>query len=538
MIRVIVADDEYKVCQLICQLIDWEGLGMRLIGTASNGLEALQMIEAEKPDLVLTDIRMPGFDGMELLKRARTVKADMEFIIISGYSHFEYAQTAIRYGVSDYILKPVNKETLNATLQKVRQRYLEHKTLEEENLEQKKQQATAQARLRELLWKDLEEEQIPKELEAFNEKYRYHFKNGLFRIFLIQADVKDNQELNEDYVNNVMEVLNSKLEGIFNRHVSPLCIDSEIFCKSEGASAILNYSEEKDGKLLNALEALISGLSRELHVFEHIRFHLSVGHAVWSVAKLAECMKEAELAMGQRLLLRNNTFLSEIPESIEFDEDSLYQSFSEVIRQCLDLQKTEGIEKAVYELQASALSLGLNGSQMLSLVQASYRIFLLSSIFQEKFRFVDREAMEVRFNHESILCSNREMLFSYLAETCKKNIEEAVNWYEAEKIRPINQAKQYIQEHFAEPLSLEEVSAQAGFSSSYFSTLFRKETGKNFLEYLIDVRIEEAKKLLRKSGSTIEQIGKAVGISDYKRFAKTFKKITGISPKEYRKLYS
>ncbi len=175
---------------------------------------------------------------------------------------------------------------------------------------------------------------------------------------------------------------------------------------------------------------------------------------------------------------------------------------------------------------------------MLSLVQASYRIFLLSSIFQEKFRFVDREAMEVRFNHESILCSNREMLFSYLAETCKKNIEEAVNWYEAEKIRPINQAKQYIQEHFAEPLSLEEVSAQAGFSSSYFSTLFRKETGKNFLEYLIDVRIEEAKKLLRKSGSTIEQIGKAVGISDYKRFAKTFKKITGISPKEYRKLYS
>ena len=129
MIRVIVADDEYKVCQLICQLIDWEGLGMRLIGTASNGLEALQMIEAEKPDLVLTDIRMPGFDGMELLKRARTVKADMEFIIISGYSHFEYAQTAIRYGVSDYILKPVNKETLNATLQKVRQRYLEHKTL-------------------------------------------------------------------------------------------------------------------------------------------------------------------------------------------------------------------------------------------------------------------------------------------------------------------------------------------------------------------------------------------------------------------------
>ncbi len=80
-----------------------------------------------------------GYDGMELLKRARIQNPDMEFIIISGYSHFEYAQTAIRYGVSDYILKPVNEEALNATLQKVRQRYMEHQALTEKNLEQKKQ---------------------------------------------------------------------------------------------------------------------------------------------------------------------------------------------------------------------------------------------------------------------------------------------------------------------------------------------------------------------------------------------------------------
>ena len=84
MIRVIVADDEYKVCQLICQLIHWDALGMQLVGTASNGIEALQMIETEKPDLVLTDIRMPGYDGMELLKRARQANPGMEFIIISG----------------------------------------------------------------------------------------------------------------------------------------------------------------------------------------------------------------------------------------------------------------------------------------------------------------------------------------------------------------------------------------------------------------------------------------------------------------------
>ena len=194
---------------------------MKLVGTASNGIGSLQMIEAEHPDLVLTDIRMPGYDGMELLKRARIQNPDMEFIIISGYSHFEYAQTAIRYGVSEYILKPVNEEALNATLQKVRQRYMEHQVLTEKNLEQKKQQVLDQARVRETLWMDLEYARIPQNMEALNEKYWYHFQEGKFRTFLIQADVKNNENLSENYADNVMELVNSKVPGLFEKLKRP-----------------------------------------------------------------------------------------------------------------------------------------------------------------------------------------------------------------------------------------------------------------------------------------------------------------------------
>lgn len=202
---------------MICKLIHWEELETKLVGTASNGIGSLQMIEAEHPDLVLTDIRMPGYDGMELLKRARIQNPDMEFIIISGYSHFEYAQTAICYGVSDYILKPVNEEALNATLQKVRQRYMEHQVLTEKNLEQKKQQVLDQARVRETLWMDLEYARIPRNMEALNEKYWYHFQEGKFRTFLIQADVKNNENLSENYADNVMELVNSKVPGLFEK---------------------------------------------------------------------------------------------------------------------------------------------------------------------------------------------------------------------------------------------------------------------------------------------------------------------------------
>ena len=177
----------------------------------------------------------------------------------------------------------------------------------------------------------------------------------------------------------------------------------------------------------------------------------------------------------------------------------------------------------------------MNGAQMLRLVREAYRLFLLSGVFQNEYHFDEREE---QFCRQAELCSSHERLFDFLADTCKKNMEDASAWFRVEKARPINQAKRYIKKHFADPISLEGVSSEVGFSGSYFSTLFRKETGKNFLEYLTDVRIDEAKVLLRESRMTIENVAKSVGINDYKRFSKTFKKLTGVSPKEYRNLYS
>ena len=119
----VVEDELYAREALIRQIKKYDVTHVFEIYQAANGAEGWEICQKEDPELVLTDIRMPGYDGMELLKRARIQNPDMEFIIISGYSHFEYAQTAIRYGVSDYILKPVNEEALNATLQKVRLAY-------------------------------------------------------------------------------------------------------------------------------------------------------------------------------------------------------------------------------------------------------------------------------------------------------------------------------------------------------------------------------------------------------------------------------
>lgn len=184
MLKVLIADDEEKICQLIQKLIDWESLGMGIAGVANNGIEAFEMIENQMPDVVVTDIRMPGYDGLDLVKKTRELGLGVEFVIISGYRHFEYAQTAIKFGVSDYLLKPIRKDELTETLRKIKIRY-----------EEKNEQITYEERVRLAMKSDVERlrttwfsnilyrerrEQDNSCLEEINEQYYYKMQPGVF----------------------------------------------------------------------------------------------------------------------------------------------------------------------------------------------------------------------------------------------------------------------------------------------------------------------------------------------------------------------
>lgn len=107
MLKVLIADDEKKVCRLIVNLVDWEQLGFEIVGIVNDGISAYKFIQETPVDVMITDIRMPGYDGMELIQKAKVLYPDMHIVIISGYSQFDYAQNAIRYGVEDYLLKPL-----------------------------------------------------------------------------------------------------------------------------------------------------------------------------------------------------------------------------------------------------------------------------------------------------------------------------------------------------------------------------------------------------------------------------------------------
>lgn len=538
MIKVIVADDEYKVCQLICKLIEWDKLDMKLVGTASNGIDALKMIEVERPDLVLTDIRMPGCDGIELLKKAKSMNSQVEFIIISGYSHFEYAQAAIHCGVCDYILKPVNKEQLNGTLMKVRQRHMEKLKQVEEINEQKQQKATDILKFRKALWHDVISSKKEMTRDEINEKYYYQFKEGIYQIFFIQMNLSDDYDAPDTYVNNTSELLPVKVTGIVEKYLKPVCLETEIFFRDNCMYGIANFRNADFEAIHDAYNNMIENVCHEMSTFEHLEFHMSISECFEDVSELFSHYEQCEQSMGERIFREDVRLLKKVVSDVEYNEDKLLQPYSVEVQKSFDLQSENILETAVIKLHEEANKINLNGSQLIKLVKKAYRLFLLSSIFCDEFHFSNRDEMEVVFNKRVLLCNNENSLFEYLIKRCKENLSEACSWENKEKMRPINQAKEYIQNHYSEQISLETVSSYVGFSPSYFSTIFSKETGKTFLEYLLDIRIEEAKKLLRETQMNIEMVCLSVGSNDYKRFTKKFKKEAGITPKEYRNLYS
>lgn len=531
MIRVIVADDEQKVCQLICHLIDWKALDMELVGTASNGLEALRMVEELHPDLMLTDIRMPGFSGLELMKRARELDAELEFIVISGYSRFEYAQAAIQYGVQDYILKPVNQQLLNATLQKVRQRY------QERHADQEQRQNLT--RLLKIIWYDLENGEIPPDIGAANEKYCCHFQSGIFQCFCLQADFQDREHISLAGAQSIFDLLLPKAEAAMETQLRPLCQEFAMSSRGRQIMGILNYAPQQQRAVREQLMRIIGELSVELRAFEYVQPHLSISDQASSLSQLQSCLAQARRAIEQRLLIRKAAqLLTDMPEDAALGEDGLYRDFSLAARRAVDLQSAEHLSDAVEVLRRSTLAGRPSGVQLLRIVKTAYHLFLLSGMFQNEYHFYPAKEREDAFNDLSDLCGSAEDLFAFLDQSCRQDLTDACQLISRERTRPINAAKQFISEHYAEPLSLDDVCSHVGFSVSYFSTLFRKETGKTFLEYLLDVRIEAAKGLLRESRLTVEAVCEAVGVHDAKRFSKAFKKATGISPKEYRNLYS
>lgn len=537
MIKVVVADDEENVCRLICNLVDWASFDMQIVGTANNGFEALEQVERLSPDLMVTDIRMPGCDGLELISRAKQLDSRLEFIIVSGYRHFEYAQNAIKYGVGDYLLKPIKKAELEATLEKMRAHYL-HRT---EQLSREQQlQLRLQSdidKLRAGLFTDLllRANARPEDLERvhINASYHYAFAPGCFQVVAVKVDGGP-----EMLTSGAFGVLEEKLTQILRGQLTGACTELEFCFQGARAWGVLGYEETAAPEVRRRLKAALDEFKVQKSLFP-VQFTIGLGRTVDDMALLPLSAQDAGAALEQRLLLGTERLLTAPEQATGFARAG--EALGEARRgmeAALEVLDANAACAALRALREEALACGaITGAEVLRLAGDAAGAFLMLARGMG-YEPTDTVDFVGAFLARADLCAGAAQVFDELESLVGESVRRIVEQRRQEDTRPIRTAKQYIQLHFAEPLTLEEVGGAVGFNASYFSSLFKKETGQNFVEYLSEVRMNRAKELLRESDLTIAQICEAVGYADLKYFTKSFKKVTGIKPGEFRKLYS
>lgn len=538
MLKVIIADDEEKVCQLIYKLIDWKSLDMDIAGVAHNGIEALDLVKRLHVDLIITDIRMPGYDGLELISRIKRINNDIDFIIISGYSNFEYAQRAIKYGVIDYLLKPIKKNELIAILTKISMKYRRKMEMlsEQENLENRKQVDIDKLRSglfsEVLLQKNGNSSLLT--MEAVNHDYHYHFEEGCFQVIIIKLDCGY-----EEGNNSSLCLLEDKIIQVLNHFFERKNFDFDFYIDDSITYCVLNYREEQRKIIRKQFKAIIDELLIQKSIFGQMEITIGVGKIGETIGQLKDSCISATLAIEERLIRGTGIII----EGIEtFD---VHQISSKILSE-INKQMGEALEVLDKERVLSTLEYlkdeikaepDIGGSDVFRLCQEASHLYLNLLRFKQLDNG-DTEKLVDQFEFYAKRCPSIEEILEYLSILIDKSLDKICEDRKHKDARPIRIAKQYIKENFSNPITLEDVSSFVGFSASYFSTLFKKESGVNFQEYLSEVRMNQAKEMLKQTNMNIEQICEQVGYSDLKHFVKNFRKNTGIKPNEYRKLYS
>jgi two-component system response regulator YesN len=521
LLKVLIVDDEEKVCQLIHGLVPWESLRLQVVGMAHDGLSALEMLKTFKPDIMITDIRMPGVDGISLIREAKAFLPDLRCVIISGYRHFDYAHNAIKYGVEDYLLKPLQRQELIDTLSKLRSQRALPETGDDPKI---------QAFLSDCLRRRSGETATKERLRA-----QYHIEvpeDGRFYALMIKPDLSG-----VSAGDTIRRIASERIMDICRSALSPLLLDVKMALLPEGIAALLCVRPEREKDLHDALHSIRDRTELMRDVFPTLRVSIGVSGSE-RLADVPELFAQSYSALETRLLHGEGALFIGKPEPhVEL-----------FLRVVLRADTLRSLSVSLSSLQAEAYKEALRSSFEQIRGAVSDNLPLLRTMLKEMIRLhfeqlphgttlKEMEEMIAKFSdiwNAATALSEVETEFISLLAQHLLHVNSAHRQVEQ---MPLRRAKAYIREHYQKPLTLEEVSGIAGFNPAYFSTLFKKETGEKFTDYLASVRISAAQRLLMDSDLSIPLIAEKTGYGDVKYFGKQFKKAMGLSPQEYRKLY-
>jgi len=498
MLRLMIADDEKIIREAIGKLIKWEDYGIELIGTCKDGIETFDMICDEYPDIVLTDIKMPGLDGLGLIQKVHEIDSDIEFIILSGYSEFEFAKQAMGYGVKYYLLKPINENKIIDAIQKAKVDIEKKHSLKK--LQYEKELLSNQFQT--ILKKQFIVESLACKTELQNtiERYSDLFEFQYNTFFLYYISFLEEHNLPE-FVDRLTKLCESYR----------YCICFNILYVKNTAIFIINTNDTVELTLMNS--AILSWKFSRMAVNLSCK-QLKFENAKDLFQKLIPNIKRYEKIFlveenKTRKEIYNYTAILEqadiLSKEICINSDLMVQQITDCFSTVDD---TEFAKTLASKLAVQTIT-NMNGLHPPDLSQYFKSVNVCSSV---------EEIAEITINE--------------LGQIMEKSGKVSIQYKNY-----VEQTLKYVNQNFSDPsLSLKWISENYIYMNvNYLSKQFNKETGEKFSTYLNKIRMERAKTLITEYGILkVSQIANQVGFGDNSQyFSQAFKKYTCLTPSEY-----
>lgn len=488
MLKVVLFDDEYIVVKGLEVMIDWEGYGLELAGTASDGIAALELFRKLRPSIIFTDIRMPGLDGLQLIETILQEAPDTMCVVFSGFNEFEYVKKAIQLGVADYLEKPVTVENIQKSIRKI----LDH---------------------------------IDKRQEADAMKVKWEIS----RKALLEKATLDLLMYGRDAVDKWKEISGVDQIGgvtvfasaapVSFPHLEELLL-VQVRSGEEWWTAVFHPA----GQDYPFWEVL-------LPTVEEQEVSVGSGRTYLRLEEAAESRREAIRA------LRSARFLGE-KEVVRYEHLGYLMTSSEELS-----EKEEPIILSLQSGNKSSLLLHVDAfltwlrSERLEPEVAEHEMLKLIYFALGEAKKDGGAEQELEWKRPHAVLREMEangQTAEWFRDTLLKLAERSLESREKYKHASVDQAMAYILEHYGRDLSLSEVAEHVGMNPTYFSVLFKEKTGgESYIKYLTRYRMERAKTLL-KQGKKVNEVSKQVGYLTYRHFSELFKKHTGLTPGQFR----
>jgi len=530
--KLLIVEDEIWEREGLVSFLNWRELGIEIIGTAANGIQGFRKVEELLPDIIITDIKMPLMDGLELSKRVRSYLPSCQIIIISGYDNFEYAQDAIQFAVSEYLLKPVQKKPLIEALNRIINEISRNDIETKHEMDLKKETLKLLDSGREKFILDIIKGRDFETKETYDFFEKQLFSEHKFAVIVLKFDF-----FSDTFSNNIRD-----MERMFGEIFNEICIimnsDGYVLKDNDTNYQIIVCISQNDLNKSN-IEEFIERVKKIHNKIVGFKMAIGIGSIVESTQSILQSIDEAKIALGILFFSENSEVV--FYENLEKRESTCKRKTSNFLEES-DLQSKKLLNSALrlnpkdIAIISNEFFTYIKRSEMEARIVRDYFTCLMSEWSVFTFAVDQISSFRLALNNENLIesfirLSDLKMWLDQLlieinigVTSIRKKREEKFIHYLMDRIR--------IDYH--SDIGLETIANSIGISPTYLSNIFRSEFGKGFLEILTSYRLQKAQALLLDKHNSITEIARLVGFTSTSYFCTVFKKKYSMTPVEFR----